>query len=64
MESTKQEREDAENMVFSLLRKKELYLRAGDAAEVDEIRRTIAHLQRIYNVSSGVNRRNENVIGY
>ena len=64
MQTTKQEREDAENMIFSLLRKAELFLRAGDTAEADEIRRTIAHLQRIYGVTSGVNRRDENAVNY
>ena len=64
METTKQEREDAENMIFSLMRKVDLYLRAGDMAEVDKIQRTIAHLQRIYGVTSGVNRRDENANGY
>lgn len=64
MQTTKQEREDAENMIFSLLRKAELYLHAGETAEADEIRRAIATLQRIYGVTSGVNRRDENGIGY
>ena len=59
MESTKQEREAVESMIFSLRRKEGLYLRAGDTAEVANIRQTIAHLQRIYGVTSGVNRRDE-----
>ena len=64
MQTTKQEREDAENMIFSLLRKTELFLHAGDTAEADEIRRTIATLQRIYGVTSGVKRGDENASDY
>lgn len=64
VQSTKQEREEAEAVIFSLLQKASLYLRAGDAAEADAIKRTIAHLQSLYNVTSGINRRAENEILY
>lgn len=59
-----QEREIAETMIFSLQQRIGLYLRAGDTAEADRIRQTIAHLQSLYNVTSGIDRRNENAVGY
>lgn len=61
---TKQERENAESVIFSLQRKIGLYLLAGDTAEVDKIRIVIGRLQQIFGVTCGVNRRDENANNY
>ncbi len=60
METTKQEREDAESVIFSLQRKIGLYLRAGDTETVNKIQQLIAHLQFIYGVTGGVSRGEKN----
>jgi hypothetical protein len=51
---------EAENTIFVLRKKANLYLQAGDTEAVERIQTTIARLQEIYCVTKGVERTKDN----
>ncbi len=49
-----------ENIIFDLRKKADLYLKAWDIEAVNRILTTIAHLQELYGVTKGAERKKDN----
>jgi hypothetical protein len=49
---------DAENTIFDLRKKADLFLQAGNTGEFARIQNTISHLQELYGAVKGAERKN------
>jgi hypothetical protein len=58
-QSPSEARQEAEQEIFELRKKADLYLQAGDTEEFNRIQTTISELQREHAVFSGVKRKND-----
>lgn len=51
---------DAENKIFALRKKADLFLQAGDTAEFNRLQREISQLQQKHGATMGVERKRDN----